>query len=238
MKAFAALILMSLTVCALIVVAPTRAYGAPSVGVKKGDWLEYNVDITGTPPPIHNVTWMRIEVLQVEGAAFPVNLTVRYANGTFFSSIWKFNFTAGNTEGWIIIPAMLGPEDTFYDASSKTNQTIAIQSQTQKTVLGATRTVTYGNDSLRHKEWDKDTGIFISSSEALKNWTAQVNLVATNLWSPQILGLNPTLFYTLVAASIVTAAFVASSVIVVKRRKRIKVLTLHDHMQGTAIFEE
>ena len=33
----------------------------PSVGVKEGDWIEYNVNITGTglPPPTHDVRWFR-----------------------------------------------------------------------------------------------------------------------------------------------------------------------------------
>src|SRR3990172_11453040 len=93
---------------------------------------------------------------------------------------------------------------------------VTIKSQEQKTVLGASRTVTYGNDSLRHKEWDKATGVFVGSSEHLKNvtnrdgWyiedlTVTVQAVATNMWSPQILGLNQTVFYALVAVSTVLA---------------------------------
>ena len=123
MKAFTALVLVSIMLSVSTVASPTCAYDEPLVGVKEGDWMEYNVDITGIPPPIHNVTWMRIEVLQIEGkAAFSVNLTVRYANGTFYSSIWKFNFTEGNVEGWVIIPSNLGPKDTFYDNFLKNRQ--------------------------------------------------------------------------------------------------------------------
>jgi len=65
----------------------------PSVGVKKGDWMEYAVNITGTPPPVHKgVIWMKIDVLQVEDTAFPVNLTIKFLNGTMSSSIWRLNF--------------------------------------------------------------------------------------------------------------------------------------------------
>ena len=42
------------------------------------------------------------------------------------------------------------------------------------------------------------------------------------MWSPQILGLNQTVFYTLVGASIVLAALILSLVIVAARRKRNK----------------
>jgi hypothetical protein len=223
MKACIALILACLVVSVSLISLPTLAQNTPSVGVKQGDWMEYNINITGTPPPVHKgVVWMRIEILQVEGTAFPVNLTLRFANGTVSSSIWRFNFTEGNLGGWIIIPSSLGPGDTFFDNFSKTDKNIAIQSQEQKTVLGAIRTVTYANDTYRHKEWDKNTGVFVGSSEIFRNWSANVNIVATNLWSPQILGLSQTVFYSLVAGSLTLAVLAVSSVFVFARRSRAK----------------
>ncbi len=221
MKAFSIIILASLIISVLIIVSPTRGYDEPSVGVKKGDWIEYDVNITGNPPAIHrNVTWMRIEVLQVSGTSFPVNLTVRFANGTLDSSIWKFNFTEGNTEGWVIIPSDLGSGDTFFDNFSKTDKHITIQSQEQKTVLGATRTVTYANDTYRDKQWDKATGVFIGSSEIFRNWSAYVTAVGTNMWNPQILGLNQIAFYAIAGASIALATSLLSLVFVIERKRR------------------
>jgi hypothetical protein len=41
-------------------------------------------------------------------------------------------------------------------------------------------------------------GVFIQSSENLGNWSANVYAVATNLWSPQILGLDQTTFYMII----------------------------------------
>lgn len=203
--------------------AITVACGEPSVGVKKGDWIEYNVIIGGTPPPIHNVNWLRIEILQVQGDTFHANFTVRYPNGTLYSTVWQFNFTEGNTEGWIIIPSNLSPGNTFCDLFRSVTSNITIQGQQQKTVAGATRTIIYANDSLRTKEWDKATGVFTNSSETFKKWSAYVYMTATNMWSPQILGLNQTVFYVLVATSTVLAVSILSSVIVVARRKRMRV---------------
>jgi hypothetical protein len=144
----------------------------------------------------------------------------------------------------MIIPSNLGSGDTFYDSAMLLGKpvNVTVQRQEQKTVLGAIRTVTYGNDSFRHKEWDKATGVFVGSSEHLKNvtnragWyiedlTVTVQAIATNMWSPQIL-LNQTVFYALVAVIIVPAILVLSSVIVVARRKRVKGLTLHYPSQG------
>ena len=227
MKTFTALILASLIVSVSIIASPILASVEPSVGVKEGDWIEYNISVsgTGTPPPTHDVRWMRMEVLPVQGAAFSVNLTARYANGTLGSAIWKFNFTEGNLEGWIIIPSNLAPGDTFYDSSMHNRKpvNVTIQSQEQKTVLGASRTVTYGNDSLRHKEWDKATGVYVNSLEWTKNYTVVTNAIATNMWSPQIQP-NQTAFYALVAGITMLAVSASSSVIVIERRKRRKKL--------------
>ena len=237
MKAFPALILASIIVTASIVVLPTLASEQLSVGVSEGDWIEYDISVTGTgtPPPTHDVRWMRIEVLPVQVAAFSVNLTSRYANGTIGSAIWKFNFTEGNVGGWIIIPSNLGPGETFYDSSMHTGKpvNVTIQRQELKTVLGASRTVTFGNDSLRHKEWDKATGVFVGSLEVLKNvtnkdgWyienlTVTTRATATNMWQPQILGLNQTVFYALVAVTMLLAVVMLSSAIFVARRRRAK----------------
>jgi uncharacterized membrane protein YozB (DUF420 family) len=219
MKALTALILACLAV-SVIVALPVKAIIEPSVGVKEGDWIEYNVNITGNPPAVHrNVTSMRLEVLQVAETAFSANVTVRYANGTSDNSIWQFNFTEGNTGGWIIIPANLSPGDAFYDAYSKADKNITIQNQEQKTVLGASRIVTYGNDSYRQKQWDKATGVFVGSSEVFKNWSAYVIIAATNLWSPQIEGVDQAMFYGVVSASALVVLIVSSAILIRSRRK-------------------
>jgi hypothetical protein len=54
------------------------------------------------------------------------------------------------------------------------------------------------------------------------NYTINAQAIATNMWSPDlILGLNPTVFYALVAV-IAALAVIVSLVIFVARRKRMK----------------
>ncbi|MDR2720497.1 MAG: hypothetical protein LBC03_06825 [Nitrososphaerota archaeon] len=173
MKKVAVLALSSfLIVCFSIFALSASAYVGQPVGVKEGDWMEYDVTVVGTGslPPTHDVRWIRMTVLPVDETAFSVDVTVRYANGTIGSSIWKFNFTEGDTGGWTIIPANLGVGDAFFDYSQPDN--VIVQGEEQRTVLGATRIVTYGNDSIRQiKEWDKVTGFFIGSVEVAENHT-------------------------------------------------------------------
>ncbi len=229
MKAFTGLVLICLVVSVLAVASFTSASTSltPRLGVKEGDWIKYNVNITGNPSPVHrNVTWMHLQILAVDGAAFPANVTLGFANGTTKSSIWQFNLTAGNTEGWIIIPTNLGAGGTFFDNYSKTGKNIAIQSETEKTVLGANRAVTYaityGNESHRDKLWDKETGVFVESVEVFKNWTAVVTAVDTNLWSHEQLQEQGTVYsyLTAIAAGLAVALASGALLLVARAKKR------------------
>lgn len=249
MKAYAVLVLAILIVSISLIVSPVFASNELHVGVKEGDWVEYNITIEGigTAPPTHDVRWMRMEVLKVDGDAFSVNLTARYANGTVGSAVWKYNFTEGNVGGWTIIPANLSPGEMFYDFSihNNTPANITIQREEQKIVLGATRTVTYGNDSIRHiKEWDKTTGFFIGSSEVIQNvtnkdgsyiedLTVTTEAVATNIWIPQIMG-NQAIF-ALVMSGVVTAGVILASAVVIYKKEAIKKLTLRYPILGKKI---
>ncbi len=241
-----AVVIILLTSTVVMLQTAKAQSGAPLVGVKEGDWIEYDISVAGTGalPPTHDVRWMRMGVLQVQGAAFSVNLTSRYANGTLGSAVWRFNFTEGNTEGWLIIPANLSAGDSFYDASIIQDAGyVTIQGQEQRTVLGASRTITYGNDSFRHKDWDKVTGVFVGSLEHLKNvtnkygWyiediTVTIHATATNMWSPRTMGLDQPVFYAAVAAGAALAILIVSSVVIVARRKMMKTSKLQRLSQG------
>jgi hypothetical protein len=230
MKAFTALFLAIMIFSVSIIVSTTSASNQPLVGVKKGDWIEYTVSITGsTPAPAHNITWFKIEILNVDDAAFQANVTVKNVNGTLSSSNWKFNFTEGQVEGWVIIPAKLNVGNAFYDSSKPAN--ITIMGEEQKIVAGATRTITHASDSVRPiKEWDKDTGVYTYSVEHPKTFTVISQAIATNMWSPQIPGLNMAVFYSLVAASIVIAVLAVSSLVV--RIIKVRKLTFSHASQG------
>jgi hypothetical protein len=234
MKAYTALIVTVLIASITLIALPVFAAPSPSVGVKEGDWVEYGVTIegTGTMPPTHDVRWIRMEVLSVNGLAFSVNLTSRYANGTVGSAIWEYNFTEGNVGGWTIIPANLSPGETFFDLSIHNDipVNVTIQGEEQRVVLGATRTVTYGSDSIRLiKEWDKTTGFFIGSKEVIQNvtnkdgWyiedlTVSTKAVATNIWSPQIMG-NQAVFALVAAGGVLAVALLVSTALILARQK-------------------
>lgn len=189
-----------------------------SVGVKKGDWMEYDVTTTGTPPREHAITWARMEILEVEGAEFRANVTSKYPNETLSSLIRFFNLEEGKVEGWIIIPANLSPGDYFYDAS--TDRNITIEGEETKTIAGSKRTVTFANTPERHKEWDKSTGFFVTTIDTFEDYTINATAIATNMWSPQLFGLDPTLFYVVVTIVVVVAIAAVALGIATARRKK------------------
>jgi uncharacterized membrane protein YozB (DUF420 family) len=215
--AFATLLIVAFSMATAV-----SASAEPAVGVKQGDWIEYNVNVTGSPPPIHDINWFRIDITDVETTAFQANVTNRFVNGSDSSALWNFNFSDGEVEGWVVIPANLNAGETFFDASKPAN--ITIQGQEQKTVAGAIRTITYANDSQRTKEWDKATGVYTQSTEVLKNFTVVSEATATNMWASEnnseTLGLSPTLLYALVVGVVLAASAASLTLVVVKRRRQ------------------
>lgn len=200
-------------------VSLVAAEGQPAVGVKTGDWIEYTVSTTGTPPLEQDITWARIEILDVQVEAFHANFTVRSVNGTVSSGVREFNFSSGQVQAWIIIPSNLGVGDIFFDSSL--NSDVTIQGQMHKTVAGADRVVTYTNTTERHKEWDKATGVYVQSVDNLGNYTINAQASTTNMWGPQILGLDPTVFYSAIVTVIVAIVIIVLLLVLARKKKQI-----------------
>ncbi len=231
MKTFTDIILASIIVFVSVIALPACAYAEPSVGVKKGDWIEYTINITGPPlDSSRNLTWYRNDILKVDGGSFNANMTALAVNGTISSSIWNFNLTEGQVQGWLIIPANLSAGDKFFDISKSAN--ITIEGEEQKILAGASRTITYASDPGRlNKEWDKATGVYVNSIEHIKNYTIVTKFVATNMWSPQSKGQDQVMQYSVLAVVIAFPAMILSSVIVAARRKKMRKTTF-DLSQG------
>jgi hypothetical protein len=220
MKALTTLTLTCILLSVSALIIPVFAVDQPTVGVKPGDWIEYSIHMTGqTEAPNKNMTWFRMDVLDMEEMAFQVNVTIRAINGTLRSSVWAFNFTEGNFGGCLIIPANLNPGETFYDAWKLEN--VIIEGEQQKLVAGANRTITHACDSKRIiKEWDKETGVYTHAVERSKNYTIITSAVATNLWIPQNTATKET-SNTLLAVCIALATAVLLLLLVVIHKPRI-----------------
>jgi len=222
MKASTALILASIVISLSVSLfaSPTLASVEPAVGVKKGDWIEYTITMTGPLlDPMRNLTWYRAEILEVDDTSFQVNKTALTVNGILSSSIWNFNLIEGQVLGWVIIPANLSKGDMFFDAAKSAN--ITIEGEEQKTLIGASRVVTHSSETGKvYMEWDKATGVYVHSIDHTGNYTVIINAIATNMWNSQKQDQTQTTAYQLIAATIVLVALILFSALLIGRRKK------------------
>jgi hypothetical protein len=186
-----------------------------SVGVKKGDWVEYQVAYTGTPTEGHDVTWARMEIKDVQGKSVSVEITVKYSNGTQETVTVTLNLETGQLGDDFIIPANLNSGDTFFDKNVGNITIIGVE---ERTYAGASRTVVHTDTSETTYYWDKATGILVEGNSQFPEYTMNTIVDKTNIWQPQLLGLDPTVFYALVIGVPVLIVVVLAFFIV--RRKK------------------
>ena len=200
-----AFLAVALTVLALI--APfTVAFADVSVGVKKGDWIEYQVTIIGTPPPEYNITWGRMEVTGVQGEAINVSVQTRFANGTLYPEPYiPLNLATGAIGDGFFAPVNINVGEQFY---GEYQGNITITSIERMTVVGAERTVVSGTANPSTYYWDRQTGIMVAATSDMGVYTISTRVVGTNLWQPQIFGLDLTVFYALITAIVIAIAAV------------------------------
>jgi hypothetical protein len=186
-----------------------------SVGVKQGDWIEYNVSFTGNPPTEHDAVWARMEVESVEGKRVNASFTSQLSNGAMVDLVEDLDFESGRLIDLFIIPANLDVGDQFYD---NLVGNVTIDEVEVRMYVGAARSVVHGVAVQTDWYWDKSTGVIVEARTSSSTYTLDTIAATTNLWSPQILGLDSTIFYSLVIA--VLAVIVIGTVVLVVWRKR------------------
>jgi len=205
------------TMLVLLVIFSTVVIASAEVmvGVKKGDWIEYNVTYTGSPPEGHEANWARLEVLDVQGSKITVNMTIRTPNGTLSSQTATLNLQTGELGDDFIIPANLKDGDTFFDAR---DGNITIGSAETRTYAGASRVVVIGNMRQAVDYWDKSTGVILEGISTLSGYTMTAKIDKTNLWQTEQAGLDQNVL--IVVALVAILVIVAAIIILAKRMKK------------------
>jgi hypothetical protein len=199
----------------LLLVTIGVVLGEVSVGVKTGDWIEYNVVVTGSPAEKHDVTWARMEVDAVQGTQIDLNITVKFSDGTLDPQTATLNLETGQLGDDFIIPSNLNVGDVFFD---KNVGNITISGVEEKTYVGVTRNVVTAATSETTYYWDQTTGVLVEGVSQYPEYTMHSVVDKTNLWQPQTLGLDPTVFYAVVIG--VAAFIVVVLVVFIVRRKK------------------
>jgi hypothetical protein len=214
-SAFLAIALTMLIVCPLFGVALADNV----VGVKKGDWIQYQVTETGNPAPQYNITWARMDIISVQGEVITVNVQTAFGNGTLYPENGiNLNLATGAIGDGFFVPTNLNPGDRY---STEYEGIINITSVGQVEAGGAQRAVLIGVTNESTYFWDRQTGIMVAATSNLPGCVLYTKTSATNIWASQILGLNQTVFYALIVAIIAVATvLVAVVMIFVWLRKR------------------
>jgi hypothetical protein len=208
------LVLIIVSLINLIVIVPSVVSAEISVGVKQGDWIEYQVNVTGTPPPDHDTTWAKMEITDVQGTDINLNVTTKFSNGTLWNEAITLNLETGQLGDDFIIPANLGDGDTFFD---KRVGNITIGGVEERTCAGANRTVVYASTAETTFYWDRSTGILVAANSSFTDYTMNSKVDKTNMWQAQTSELDSTVFYALAIAAVAILTVIAFFVI---RRKK------------------
>ncbi len=193
-----------LCLISLFVLSSVVVLAEISVGVKKGDWIEYNITYTGSPLDEYP-KWVRIEIMNIQGANIAVKLTVELLNGTFETISPTYDLETGVPD-LLIIPPNLDAEDEFHHEDFGN---ITIAGTNESTIAGAKRTVNYVTIGPIAYTWDKKTGIILQTVHSTDTFTQTMLAYKTNMWQSQIFGLEPTIVYAVIIGVIVIVALIA-----------------------------
>jgi hypothetical protein len=185
------------------------------VGVKPGDWIEYNVDFTGDIIEQHDVTWAKIEVIDVEGKTIDIKVTSIFSDGREETEPLTLNLETGEIGDAFIIPANLDKGDTFLESYE---DNITISGVEERTYLGANRKVVYATTSQTTFYWDQSTGVLVEATSYYTDFTMITRMEKTNMWQNQILGLDPIVFTGLMV--LVIAAVLVLAVFLIRKMKK------------------
>lgn len=191
------------------------AVGNLGVGVKPGDWIEYNVTYTGKPTAGHDITWARMEVQNVSGSTINVTITSRFSNNTELTSNSTLNFATGQLIDNFIIPANLTAAEKFY---SKTQGNITISEVEQRAYAGAVRNVlatTVGNNSY---VWDQVTGVSVEGTSEDTGFSMHTVVNDTNMWQPDVKPSGTIIWVWVTVAAVVVIVVAVGAVVYWKRR--------------------
>jgi hypothetical protein len=203
----------AIVILLLICIVPIAAFADASVGVKKGDWVEYQVSFTGNPPPEHDVVWARMEVIGVEGQQINATFVSQLENGTVLNVEEDLDFVTGKLIDMFIIPSGLNAGDTFY---AQGVGEIVIDSVNVRSVAGASRTIMHAEAEDTKWSWDRATGVVVEARTETAMYTLDTVASSTGIWNPLIFGVDPALFYCII---ILIAIFLAGIAIATRWKK-------------------
>jgi hypothetical protein len=210
-------VLLGISLALLIIILPiVTVFAEVSVGVKQGDWIQYNVNVTGNPPGDHNIKWASMNVTDVVGTAITLDIQILFTNGILYPERITLNLATGILGDDFFIPKNLNVGDKFYDAYQGN---ITITSIQQQTVAGAQRSVVLGATNYTSYFWDRETGTLVAATSIEPDYTMVTDTNSTNIWQPENQNSNTMLHYTVIAVIVAVVLAIIVAVLFWRQKK-------------------
>jgi len=189
-------------------------HGEIHVGVKEGDWIEYSITHSKTPPSKY-ATWARIEILSVQGAIVLLEVKQRISDGTQETDRETVNLETGQLGDGFLIPANLSAGDTFLEAHE---DELIIGGVQELIYAGENRTIVY-TTTIAGIWWDRATGILLEARYSQMEYSTVIKADRTSLWGTGLfVNLDPILLYILILVALLVVA--ALAIFFIFRRRR------------------
>ncbi len=202
------------TIPLLLLLLATLVYAETSVGIKSGDWIEYEFTVKGAPPPSMPQR-VKAECLSVVGTTVTLSMTMHMGDGTehMETMIVDVASDSGNATFQVLIPANSKAGDTVKVVNYGD---LTLAGETTGTYAGASRTVVYASLSQDNMQfnyrWDKQTEVLLEISLTQGAASAAYKATGTNLWQAS---LNPLTFASSLSIEILSIGVSAIAIAIV-----------------------
>lgn len=205
----------------------SQAYAEAQVGVKVGDWIKYELVVSGTTPPSDMPQWVKAQCTSVTGTIATLSMTMHMSDGREQTETWTIDVASGSGNAFfqVVIPANSKTGDTI---QLVTNGSVTIAGEATGTYAGASRTYVYaslaGESEQYTYRWDKQTGILLEISVTQGSASIAYRANNTNIWQPPSNPLSNMPSLSIEMLSLITSTMAAiaivSSAVIYTRHKR------------------
>jgi hypothetical protein len=182
------------------------------VGVEAGDWIEYDITYSGSPPDYYP-KWIRIDVTNVQGTKITADLSGEQLDGTSVSNSGTYDLETGVID-LLLIPAGLDVGNRFYHQAFGN---ITITNAEENIYANSKRVVIISTVQQASMHWDKETGILLQADQSTDDFNQQFVIEKTNIWQSETFGIDSSILYVLIIATAIILVILV--IFIIKRRQ-------------------
>ena len=212
----------------------TSTNSVSAIEVKPGDWIEYERNYASTIIQEETSGQVRYEVSDIQDLRVTFSITEDDSGDKRQEEHHIETSSISHALPHVLIPA----HSNLNDKIDCSDRQIMISRVEKRSCAGSERTVLYAIDRTFYSTddyatiefwWDRDTGVLVEYSSFTQlpygNVTTSVKLVETNIWEPQLYGVDQGSFMLIAAVSI--AVLVIVGLIILRKKRESGQLTHH-----------